>query len=219
MKEQTEVNLDSLIKRLQAEGIKRAEALAEGIISKAEESASLILKQARQGAEGIMEKAKDEIARTESTFRKNLEQAARDVMIGVKRSIMDTFYALLQQECKVILSETTTFETVFLAIFDGLNKGKETSAGEFEIWVSNEDRDAIFSFLLTAFKDKMKTGIDVKANPDIGAGFKIGVKDEHIYYDLTDEGVAALISEYITPGLETLLADVGMKKKKPGDHK
>ena len=219
MKEQTEVNLDSLIKRLQAEGIKRAEALAEGIISKAEESASLILRQAKQGGEGRMEKAKEEIARTESTFRKNLEQAARDVMIGVKRSIMDTFYALLQQECKVILSETTTFETLFLAIFDGLHKGKETTAGEFEIRVSNEDRDAIFSFLLTAFKDKMKTGIDVKANPDIGAGFKIGVKDEHIYYDLTDEGVAALISEYITPGLETLLADVGMKKKKPGDHK
>ncbi|WP_051957996.1 hypothetical protein [Desulfobacter vibrioformis] len=218
MKEQTEVNLDSLIKRLQAEGIKRAEALAEGIISKAEERASLILKQAEQEAEGMMETAKDEIARTESTFRKNLEQAARDVMIGVKRSIMDTFYALLQQECKVILSETTTFETLFLAIVDGLNKGKE-DAGEFEIWVSNEDRDAIFSFLLTAFKDKMKTGIDVKAKPDIGAGFKIGVKDEHIYYDLTDEGIAALISAYITPGLETLLADVGMKKKKPGDHK
>ncbi len=218
MKEQTEVNLDSLIKRLQAEGIKKAEALAEGIISKAEESASLILKQAEQEAEGMIEKAKDEIARTESTFRKNLEQAARDVMISVKRSIMDTFYALLQQECKVILSETTTFETLFLAIVDGLNKGKE-AAGEFEIWVSNEDRDAIFSFLLTAFKDKMKTGIDVKAKPNIGAGFKIGVKDEHIYYDLTDEGVAALISAYITPGLETLLADVGMKKKKPGDHK
>ena len=65
----------------------------------------------------------------------------------------------------------------------------------------------------------MKTGIDVKAKPDIGAGFKIGVKDEHIYYDLTDEGVAALISEYVTPELENLLADVGMKKKKPGDHK
>ena len=218
MKDQTEVNLDSLIKKLQEEGIKRAETLAEEIISKAEERASLILKQAGQEAEGMMEKAKDEIARKERTSRKNLEQAARDLMIDVKSSIMDTFHALLQQECKVILSETTTFEALFLAIFDGLNKEKE-SAGEFEIWVSNKDRDAIFSFLLTAFKEQMKTGIDVKAKPDIGAGFKIGVKDEHIYYDLTDEGVAALLSEYITPELENLLADVGMNKKRPGDHK
>ncbi len=219
MKEQTEVNLDSLIKRLQDEGIKKAETLAEGIISKAEERASLILKQAEQEAEGMMEKAKDEIAQRERTFRKNLEQAARDVMIGVKRSIMDTFHALLQQECKVILSETTTFETLFPAIFEGLNRGKETAVGEFEIWVNNEDRDAIFSFLLTAFKEKMKTGIDVKTRPDIGSGFKIWVKDEHIYYDLTDEGVTALISEYINPELESLLADVRMKKKMPGDHK
>ncbi|WP_020587272.1 hypothetical protein [Desulfobacter curvatus] len=218
MKEQTEVNLDSLIKRLQEEGIKRAETLAEEIIRKAEDRASLILKQAGQEAQKMMEKAKDEIAQRESTFRKNLEQAARDVMIGVKTSILGTFYALLQQECKVTLSETTTFEALFLAIFDGLNKGKEAT-GEFEIWVSNEDRDAIFSFLLTAFKGKMKTGIDVKAKPDIGAGFKIGVKDEHIYYDLTDEGVAALISEYVTPELENLLAGAGMKKKRPGDQK
>ena len=218
MKEQSEVNLDSLIKRLQEDGIKMAETLAEEIISKAEESAALILKQAGHKAQGMIERAKDEIARKESRFRKNLEQAARDVMIGVKRSIMDTFYALLQQECKVILSGATTFEAMFLAVFDGLNKKKET-AGEFEIWVSNEDREAVFSFLLSAFKDKMKTGIDVKAKPYIGAGFKIGVKGEHIYYDLTDEGVAALLSEYIFPELEKLLADIGMKKKMPGYHK
>ena len=57
---------------------------------------------------------------------------------------------------------------------------------------------------MTKCASEMKKGIVIKALPDIKAGFRIMEKDGTAYYNITEEGIAEFLGEYLNPKLAGL---------------
>ena len=195
--EPPKTNLDDLIQKIKSEGIEEAERKSEEIIKDARLAASEILNKATQDAEAIIEEAEEGIRKREDSSKIALEQAARDIILNIRTSLTETFNSLIKREYQQVLSGKT-LETVLIKLIEGW---QENGMGDtnIELLISESDRDALFEGFLSKLNEEIKTGIELKTHPDIEGGFRVGMKDNHVYYDFTDEGIANVLAEYLNP--------------------
>jgi len=83
---------------------------------------------------------------------------------------------------------------------------------DIELLVGESDRDVLFEGFLSKLNEEIKSGIELNTHPDIEGGFRVGMKDNHVYYDFTDEGIANVLAEYLNPKfynfIESLIKDI-----------
>ena len=197
--ENSKTNLDALIQKIKSEGIGEAERKSEEIIKEARLAASEILNKARHDAAYIIEEAEESIKTKESISKMALEQAARDIILSILASLTEIFNSLIKREYQDILSGKT-LETVLVKLIEGWQKN-EMGDTDIELLLSESDRDTLFEGFLSKLKEEIKSGIELKVHPDIEAGFRIGMKGSHVYYDFTDEGITGVLAEYLNPRL------------------
>ncbi len=46
---------------------------------------------------------------------------------------------------------------------------------------------------------EIKKGLQIAALPGLEAGFRVGLKDGSVYFDLSDQGIAQILAEFLTP--------------------
>lgn len=201
--ENSNANLNNIIQKIKTEGIQEAEKKSEEIIKEAELSASKIIDQARQDAGTIIEDAEAEIRKKESISKTALEQAARDIILSIRSAIIEILDSLIKNEYKKTLS-VETLETILLKIIEGWNKDKGEGLN-LELILSESDKSALTEGFMSKLKDQLGTGMELKAHPDIEKGFRISLKDNHIYYDFTDESIAEVLAEYLNPKFHDFL--------------
>ncbi len=199
-----ETNLESLLDRIQAEGIQKAESTAAEIIKVAHEKADLIVTKARQDAEDISDENKEAIKLREASLNSRLTQAGRDVVLNVKGEIIALFEHLFQHKCQSYLQGKKLADMISQIIANWQTERHDSI--NLEVLVNEQDRQGLLEELLAAFHQQAKDIIEVKGHPDIISGFRIGIKDSHLYYDFTDQAIAETISQYLRPELAALLA-------------
>jgi vacuolar-type H+-ATPase subunit E/Vma4 len=59
--------------------------------------------------------------------------------------------------------------------------------------------------------------VELKVNNRIARGFRIGMKDRDVYYDLTDESIVEQMKEFLNPALGKLLEESQGKGKAKSD--
>lgn len=195
--EHSKTNLDDLIQKIKAEGIEEAERKSEEIIKDARQVASEILNKAKQDAAAIIEEAEKGIRKREDSSKIALEQAARDIILNIRTSLTEIFNLLIKKEYQNVLSGKT-LETILIKLVEGWQKN-EMRDTDIELFLSESDRDKLFEGFLSKLKEEIKSGIELKTHPDIEAGFRVGMKNNHVYYDFTDEGIADVLAEYLNP--------------------
>ncbi len=195
--ENSKTNLNDLIQKIKSEGIEEAESKSEEIIRDSRLAASEILHKARQEAASITEEAEESIKKKERFSKTALEQAARDIILNIRTSLTEIFNSLIKKEYQTVLSGTT-LETVLVKLIEGWQKN-EMGDTDIELLLSESDRDTLFEGFLSKLKEEIKSGIELKVHPDIEGGFRIGMKDSHVYYDFTDEAIADVLAEYLNP--------------------
>jgi V/A-type H+-transporting ATPase subunit E len=195
--ENANTNLNDIIQKIKSEGIEEAERKSEEIIKEARLSASEILNKAGLDAASITEEAEERIRKREESSKIALEQAARDIILSIRTSLTEIFNSLIKREYQNVLSGKV-LETVLYKLIEGWQKN-EMGDTDIELLLSQSDRDTLFEGFLSKLKEEIKSGIELKIHPDIEGGFRIGVKDSHVYYDFTDEGIAGVLAEYLNP--------------------
>ena len=120
-KNQSAINLNGIIQKIKTEGIEEAERKSAGIIDKAQKKASNIINSARQEAEAIIKEAKKDIRNQENVTQEYLKQAARDIILNIRESLISTFDALIKKECQEIFSQKT-METILLKLIEAWQK-------------------------------------------------------------------------------------------------
>ncbi|HFQ80930.1 MAG TPA: hypothetical protein ENK33_06100 [Desulfobacterales bacterium] len=199
----TEINLNSLLDRIQTEGIQKAESEAAAIIKDARDKADLIIATARQEARVISDENEAEIKRREASLTSRLTQTGRDVVLNVKGGIIALIDNILQHKCRSLLKDKN-LEALILRVIRSWQAEDKTL--NLEILVNEQERQGLVDELIAAFQQQAENGIEVKGHPDIAAGFRFGTKGSHLYYDFTDEAVAETIAQYLRPELAALLA-------------
>lgn len=195
--ENSKTNLNDLIQKIKSEGIGEAERKSGEIIKDARLAASEIMNKARQDASSITEEAKERIRKKEESSKMALEQAARDIILSIRTSLTEIFDSLVKKEYQNVLSGKI-LETVLIKLIEGWQKD-DMGELDIELLVSESDRDALFEGFLSKLNEEIKSGIELKIHPGIEGGFRIGMKDNHVYYDFTDEGIADVLAEYLNP--------------------
>ncbi|MBN1799450.1 MAG: V-type ATP synthase subunit E [Spirochaetales bacterium] len=202
-----EVQLQDLIDKIKTKGIKQAEAEADKIRSSALAEAKKITNQAKKDAEQLLDKTKQEIASFKQSADQALQQAGRDLILALKAEIQTLFDTVLKAEVKAVLQSKVLEDVLLLVVKEWVKKG----ISDISLMVSAEDLKKLEKFLLTKCASEMKKGIVIKALPDIKAGFRIMEKDGTAYYNITEEGIAEFLGEYLNPKLADLFKQTSKK--------
>ncbi len=193
------VKLDSLIEKIKADGVDVANKQAEEIITSAKKEADDIVKKAREKADQYQKNAESK----SKTYQKNAEvainQAARDTVLVLKEKIT----AILEQALLADIDKT--MDKDFLK--ELIVKVAEVWAkdGDVQVLVNGVDVDSLTAQLKSALNSSIESTIDVKLDKKIAHGFRIGKKDENLFYDFTDESILEALKVFLNPKLAEIL--------------
>ena len=73
------------------------------------------------------------------------------------------------------------------------------------IQISDSDKSQLMKVLQSGLKDTLKNDFEIKVSNRINKGFRIGIKDEDVYFDFTDESISTSLLEFLNPTLQKLI--------------
>ena len=201
------VKLETLIEKIKKEGVEEANQAAEEILQNARKEADALLKKARKDAAGILEEAKSEGERFQHNAELAIQHAVRDSQLLLKERFMALFDRVFRQEVGEALSPDLMKELIIKMVEKWIDK---TGA---EIVVAKTEKKELEALLFKALKKELKESVTIRVGHGMTKGFRIGLKGEDVYYDISDESIAALLKSFLNPGLNAILDPQAGKKK------
>jgi len=185
-------DLQSLLEKINREGVEKADAEAKRIVDEARKKAEAILKDARE--EAAKAKAEAERAAEASSARaaETMRLAARDVVLGVKDAVTALFEQLLTKSVdKALADEATAVALVSSAIRELTGPG-EIACGEK---------------LAAALKAKLADlgSFTVVTDRAFGNGFAVKLEGGRVEHLFTEEVVSAELAKRLQGDLAALL--------------
>lgn len=202
-----ETQLDSLIEKLKIEGVQAAQQQSDNIIEDAKKEARRIDSNAQNEAKQIIDQAQQKAENFKTSADAAIQQASRDLILVIKEKITSLLDRVLKSQVQQSLSPDFLKELI-IKLIEQMHT-KET----VEILVSEADKEKLLNFLQEGLKNDLKTEIELKVNNRISRGFRIGIKDQSAYYDITDDSIVTSLIEFLNPSLAKLLEDVQSGKK------
>jgi V/A-type H+-transporting ATPase subunit E len=137
-----------------------------------------------------------------------LEQAARDFLISVGRSLEKIFEDVARETVGAAL----TPETMEQMLICMAQMYVEHGAGEsrIDILMNAQDRKALVSILLQRDRELLERGLELHTDDGISRGFKVSFRDNHLYHDFTVEAIADSISQLLKPPLREIVQRVAL---------
>ncbi|UCD15705.1 MAG: hypothetical protein JSV34_01250 [Candidatus Omnitrophota bacterium] len=196
-----EVKLEGLIEKIKKEGISVARETSQGIEREAKDKAQKIITEAQVKAENIIKEAQKESTKLKSNAIAAVKQASRDVSLIVKEQLIKMFDNILKQQ----ISKNLTPEFLKDLIVKAVNSWAPAKDVSFEVFVSEADKRKTEELVLSQFRKKAKDFIEIKVNPNIDKGFRIGIKGEDVAYDFTDQSILDAFKVFLTPSIAAVL--------------
>ena len=194
-----ESKLEHLIEKIKSDGIEEANKSAAEIIATAKKEADDIIKKAKTDAQGIIDNANREAAKLKANAESALRQASRDTVLLTKEKLLKLFEAAFRKELGDTMSPDFVKDLI-LKIVE--NWGKEN---QLEVLVSDKDVEKLQKLLFTKARQDLKEMVTIKVDKGISKGFRIGLKDNNLYYDFTDESIAEFLGEFLNPRIREIL--------------
>ncbi|NKB67537.1 MAG: hypothetical protein GKR89_10780 [Candidatus Latescibacteria bacterium] len=191
--------LAGLIQRLEREAVEEAQRQAEEIATAARDQAEQELAAARTQAEQLVATARARAQNLEQKSALALEQAVRDAELLLKEQILLLFDRVFKEGVSQALSADFLRQLIIDLV------GRWQGEGAVEVWLSEADREQLQTALLQGARAQLGGIVELKIHPHIGRGFRLGLKDQDVYYDFTDDGIAEALAELLNPGLRKIL--------------
>ena len=199
-----DVQLQELIDKIKKDGVASAEAAAADIIAQAEKKAADLVAEAEHKAAAVIKSAKTETERLEKASIDAVRQASRNVLIAFRDGINAQLDAFIKTETEKAYSadmlKTLIPETVKLW-------ASHPDAEGISVLLSEKDRKALESGFMSALKDQISKGLEIKTDSNAASGFRVGTKDGRAYYDFSAEAVANLFAAYLNTRTAGILKD------------
>ena len=197
-----EIQLQELIDKIKKDGIESASEEAARVKRDAIAEASRIVDTAKKEAADITSRAKQDAERMEKAGEAALAQSSRNLVLAFKGEIQTLLDKLIAQEINSSFGEDTLKKLLPDILKAWASKDDK---GGFDIFVSEDDRQKLQGWFTSQLTSELKKGVDLKADRNLGAGFRIVNKDGSAYYDFSAESAAELLSAYLNPRLAEIL--------------
>ena len=194
-----DAKLDTLIEKLKTEGVEAARHQSDDIIDKAKKDAEQIVKKAKTDADSLVNQAEIKAQEFQRNSEAAIQQASRDMVLVLKEKIIYLFNKTLNAKVEKSLSEDF-IKSLISKIAEQIKP--DSMVG---IQISDSDKSDLMKVLQSGLKDTLKNDFEIKVSNRINKGFRIGIKDEDVYYDFTDESIASSLLEFLNPTLQKLV--------------
>jgi V/A-type H+-transporting ATPase subunit E len=184
--------LQSLLEKINRDGVEKAEAEAAKIISDAKMKAESIVKNAQAAADKTRSDAEKDAAAFAERASEAVRHAARDTMISIRETLTAMLEKLLAKNVNTALADNQTAVTLVTKAIEGL-------CGETEIAVAPE--------LAESLKTQLAANSELKITADesIESGFSVKIDGGRIEHSFTDEVIAAELAKRLRPDLAALI--------------
>lgn len=202
-----ESSINGIIEKIKKDGVGKAEAEAARIIADAEKEKEKILKDAGDKAREITARAESGAEKLKANAETAIRQAARDVMLGLRGSIVSLFDSVVKREVGAALDQGTIKKMIEKAA-EKFTPGEQTP---IEAVLSEKDKQDLEKIFTAALTKEMASGVTLSSSKEVSKGFRIGEKDSGVYYDFTDEAISEALNAFLNKGLIAVLSS-GNKK-------
>lgn len=196
--------IKDLIEKIQQEGIAAAEAKAKEIETEAKAQAEEIIQKAKKQAQELIENAQTNTAKIQQNTNSLLIQAARDLLLNLKKEINDILHRIIINQIQAVLSPEDLVKIITMLIKDCAQK----QTGEIIVCLSSHDLEKLEKNFRDKISSSIKNGIVLRPSEDISAGFTISYDEGMSFFDFSDKALAEYISLYLKPKLAEILKDI-----------
>ncbi len=194
-----DVNVSSLIEKIKKDGVEEAEQQSKEIVDGAKKDAQEIIAKAKKEAEDIVRYAEKQAAQFKENAESDVKQSVRDAELLLKQRFETLFDGVFKRRVSEAMKPEFVNE-LLVKIVEGWSKGKDV-----EVVLNEKDKDKLEKFLFSSLKKDLKDTVTIKMSSDIGAGFRVGLKDGDVHYDFTAETVAQVLKSMLSPNLQKIL--------------
>jgi V/A-type H+/Na+-transporting ATPase subunit E len=196
--------IKELIEKINQEGVAAAQEKARQIEDDARAKAEVILEKADNQAKKTVSEAEEKVLRLEASSRAALQQAARDMLLSLKKDIL----ALLERLMVKDLSAALPAEALSAIIAGIIKQYCAQDSDEVVIYLSGQDKAKLEGHFLGKLKDELKKGIQLRQDSDIQAGFIISFDSGKSHFDFSDQVLAKYLGVNLKPKVAELFKDI-----------
>lgn len=187
-------DLQSLLEKINRDGVEKAQAQSEAILSQARQKAAAIVKEAEENAAAIISSARKDAESYGQRAAETIAQAGRDTIIETANAITRMLERLLFNETLAVVKQPEkTAEIAFDAI-KAIASGGEVSAP---------------SELIAALTAKLAScsGFKVVTDDETGSGFTVKTDNGRVEHSFTGKTLANELCRRLRPDLAAILRD------------
>ena len=186
--------LQSLIEKINRDGVEKANAEAERIVSAAKTEAAAIVAAAKSEAEKHRLDAEKDAEEYAKRAEATMAQAARDAVISVEGAVTRLLERLLRRDVDAALADPATVAALAGEAVKGL-------AGPGEVAASAKMAEALKAQL--AAKQDFRVVLD----DTLGSGFMVRLEGGRVEHDFTGAAITAELAKRLRPDLAKLMAE------------
>lgn len=197
-----EQKLQSLLEKIQQEGVDKGQEVANSLINDAEQKAQDIVAAAERRAEEIRKEAEQEA-----------EELKRNVTSELKLSAKQTVESLQQQITSLVTAKATEGPTQ--AAFQDKDFLKGVIQSLIEQWqkdgqgaalhLSPEREKELHTYFADRVQGQLQEGLTVKPSSKLSEGFRIGPADGSYVVSFTEADFQAFFADFLRPRTKELL--------------
>ena len=185
-------DLQSILEKINREGVEKAEAEAARIVSAAKEKAAAIVREANEAAAKVKADAESAAKASAERGEATLRQSARDIVISVEGAVTDLLTNILTRNVDAALSDGATAASVAAAAIKDLTGPGEIAAGPK---------------LAAALQAQLAAsgGFTVVTDESAGSGFSVRLDGGRVEHSFKGDVIAAELAKRLRPELAKLL--------------
>ncbi|MDD4940872.1 MAG: V-type ATP synthase subunit E family protein [Candidatus Omnitrophica bacterium] len=193
--------IKELLDKIQAEGVQAAQDKAREIEKESRAKADWIVQKADAQAKKILEDAKEASDRMQASGQAALQQAARDVILSLKKEI----FAMLERLIAAQVSAALTPEALSAIISSLVRAYADKSDSAVIVYLKEQDKKTLEGHFLKELQDQSRKGVELRSQDGISAGFIISFDNGKSQFDFTDREMAVYLASLLKPSIAQLL--------------
>ena len=196
-------DLQSLLAKIQEQGLDKANAERAAIIKKAEQEAAEITANAKAAADAMRRAAEEECASLTKRAESAVKQAARDIVLKLNVELKERLNAILQENTANAMTPELMGRIINEMAAAYIKDGKQEA--KLEVLVSPKSLEEMNAALKGSLKDSFVKQPTLFADMELGGGLKVSVSGNDVFYDFSDDAITDIVAAYIGPRLAAIV--------------
>lgn len=197
-----EQKLQSLLEKIQQEGVDKGQEVANSLINDAEQRAEDIVNAAERRAEEIRKQAEQEAEELKRNVTSELKLSAEQTVEALQQRITDLITAkAIDPPTQEAFGDKAFLKGIIESLIGQWQKNEQGAA----LHLSPEREKELFDYFSARAQEKLKEGLVVRPAPGLSEGFRIGPANGSYVVSFTEDDFQAFFADFLRPRTKKLL--------------